>query len=109
VRSHFEYAKDTVPRELNNSGYPSDKTPGTQWFNAGAVERQDQYKYFYLIDTNAGQSGSPVWTLKDSIRRVVGVHAYGGCPNSAIRCAGTVATVWQQWIDGSVGQPWPDP
>lgn len=109
VRAYFDYTKDASPRELNNSGYPADKSAGTQWFNGGSVERQDFYRFFYLIDTNAGQSGSPVWTLNGEARRAVGVHAYGGCPNSAIRCSSAVALHWRAWINGETGQPWPDP
>lgn len=70
---------------LNNSGYPGDKPFGTQWFNAGRVSQLTARKIYYMLDTYGGQSGSPVWRLANGQRHAVGIHAYGGCPNSATR------------------------
>lgn len=70
---------------LNNSGYPGDKPFGTQWFNAGRVSQITARKIYYMLDTFGGQSGSPVWRLSNGQRHAVGIHAYGGCPNSATR------------------------
>jgi glutamyl endopeptidase len=69
----------------NNSGYPGDKPFGTQWFNAGRVTKLTDRKFYYMIDTMGGQSGSPVWRFINGQRHAIGVHAYGGCPNSATR------------------------
>jgi len=70
---------------LNNSGYPGDKPFGTQWFNAGRVSQLTSRKIYYMLDTYGGQSGSPVWRFANGLRHAVGIHAYGGCPNSATR------------------------
>lgn len=70
---------------VNNSGYPADKPFGTQWFNAGRITRVTARKLYYLVDTFGGHSGSPVWRYLNGQRHAVGVHAYGGCPNSATR------------------------
>lgn len=70
---------------VNNSGYPGDKPFGTQWFNAGRITSLGARKIYYMVDTFGGQSGSPVWRLANDQRHAVGVHAYGGCPNSATR------------------------
>jgi V8-like Glu-specific endopeptidase len=70
---------------VNNSGYPGDKPFGTQWFNAGAITQVTNRKIYYMIDTYGGQSGSPVWRFLNGQRHGVGIHAYGGCPNSATR------------------------
>lgn len=70
---------------VNNSGYPGDKPFGTQWFNSGRITQITARKIYYMIDTFGGQSGSPVWRLQNGQRHAVGVHAYGGCPNSATR------------------------
>ena len=70
---------------VNNSGYPGDKPFGTQWFNAGRVSQLSARKIYYMLDTYGGQSGSPVWRYLNGQRHAVGVHAYGGCPNSATR------------------------
>lgn len=70
---------------VNNSGYPGDKPFGTQWFNAGRISTITSRKFYYMIDTFGGQSGSPVWRFLNNQRHAVGIHAYGGCPNSATR------------------------
>jgi len=83
---------------VNNSGYPRDKSFGTQWFNAGWVSSVTARKIYYMLDTYDGQSGSPVWRYLNGQRPAVGVHAYGGCPNSATRSVTEVYNnmlVWQ--------------
>jgi V8-like Glu-specific endopeptidase len=70
---------------INNSGYPADKPFGTQWFNAGRISRVTDRKLFYMVDTYGGQSGSAIWRFRNGQRHAVGIHGYGGCPNSAVR------------------------
>ena len=70
---------------VNTAGYPGDKPLGTMWFNAGSISRVEDLKIYYMVDTMGGQSGSPVWRFLNGERHAVGVHAYGGCPNSATR------------------------
>lgn len=82
---------------LNNSGYPGDKPFGTQWFNAGRVSSINSRKVYYMLDTFGGQSGSPVWRLANGERHAVGIHAYGGCPNSATRINGEVFNNMLAW------------
>jgi V8-like Glu-specific endopeptidase len=82
---------------LNNSGYPGDKAFGTQWFNAGRVSSVTARKVYYMLDTFGGQSGSPVWRLANGQRHAVGVHAYGGCPNSATRINAPVFNNMMAW------------
>jgi V8-like Glu-specific endopeptidase len=83
----FAYMPDSDLKNLlvNTSGYPADKPYGTQWFNAGQITDVQERKIYYMIDTIGGQSGSPVWRFLNGERHAVGVHAYGGCPNSATR------------------------
>lgn len=82
---------------LNNSGYPGDKPFGTHWFNAGRVSSINSRKVYYMLDTFGGQSGSPVWRLENGQRHAVGIHAYGGCPNSATRINGEVFNNMNAW------------
>ena len=82
---------------LNNSGYPGDKPFGTQWFNAGRVSSINSRKVYYMLDTFGGQSGSPVWRLANGQRHAVGIHAYGGCPNSATRINAEVFNNMNAW------------
>ena len=48
---------------VNNAGYPheADKPYGTLWYNAGRVSKVDDAFVEYLVDTEGGQSGSPVY------------------------------------------------
>ncbi len=82
---------------LNNSGYAGDKPFGTQWFNAGRVSSVTARKVYYMLDTYGGQSGSPVWRLANGQRHAVGIHAYGGCPNSATRITTDVFNNMLAW------------
>lgn len=60
---------------VNIAGYPDDKGRGTMWFNAGRIISAQATHLRYLIDTEEGQSGAPVfWYGKDQQRIVVAVH-----------------------------------
>jgi glutamyl endopeptidase len=82
---------------VNTSGYPADKPYGTQWFNGGQITNVQERKIYYMIDTIGGQSGSPVWRFLNGERHAVGVHAYGGCPNSATRITKAVFDNMLAW------------
>lgn len=70
---------------VNNAGYAGDKPFGTLWFNAGRITSITARKLYYMLDTYGGHSGSPIWRYLNGQRHALGVHAYGGCPNSATR------------------------
>lgn len=71
---------------VNVSGYPGDKPSGTQWWHARKVKRVTSRTIVYNIDTAGGQSGSPVWRLKNGSRYAVGIHTNGSSSgNSATR------------------------
>ncbi len=64
-------------------GYPADREPfGTMWITEGKISSYTASKISYMA---GGQSGSPVYTWYSGYRTVLGVHSYGGCPNSAPR------------------------
>lgn len=71
-----------------NSGYPADKDDNlidTQWKMNGSIEQPlTERKIAYKIDTYGGNSGGPLW-IDDGLNQAVGIHAYGGCPNSGSR------------------------
>jgi len=96
----FETRSDSNLQNLlvNNSGYPGDKPFGTQWFNAGRITRVTARMISYMIDTAGGQSGSPVWRYSPGRGRyAVGIHGYGGCPNSAVRITRPVFDNMLRW------------
>ena len=72
-------------RLVTNCGYPGDKPRGTLWITGGPIDKYTDYRIFYMNDTYGGQSGSPVYTWYEGYWTVLGIHSYGGCPNSAPR------------------------
>lgn len=83
----------------NNSGYPGDKTFGTQWYNAGRIVATEHQRLSYMFDTAPGQSGSPTWRF-DATRKqrhVIGIHNYGGCANRSTRINREVFANMKAW------------
>ena len=78
--------KELSGRIVTNCGYPGDKHPLPQmWITGGELTEVTTNRLFYMNDTMSGQSGSPVYTWYKGYWTVLGVHSYGGCPNSAPR------------------------
>jgi len=100
----FGYAARTDPDLegliLNTSGYAADKRIGTQWFNAGRVSNVEPRTLEYGMDTEGGQSGSPVFAvLEEDDRVVLAVHAYGGdSVNQGIRITDDIYELLKSWI-----------
>ncbi|BAU63921.1 peptidase S1 and S6 chymotrypsin/Hap [Stanieria sp. NIES-3757] len=71
--------------KINISGYPDN--PKTAWKNlplktaSGKISFIDNYQFFYneTLDTQAGQSGSPVWYFDSDTKtyNIVGIHVQG--------------------------------
>ncbi len=78
---------------VNLSGYPGDggklgpdRETGSQWWMARGIKSVAARSFAYDIDTVGGQSGSPVWTLQNGQRIVLGIHTNGfALGNSATR------------------------
>lgn len=85
---------------VNTAGYPADKRIGTQWFNAGRISEVAPRTLSYGLDTEGGQSGSPIYTVNaDGERVVLAVHAYGGdAHNQGVRITDDVFGVLQGWV-----------
>jgi glutamyl endopeptidase len=64
---------------IQSAGYPAETKPrGTLWFDAGRVTTFDAAFVHYRIDTEKGQSGSPIFfTNKEGQRWVMATHVYG--------------------------------
>jgi V8-like Glu-specific endopeptidase len=89
---------DLLNLTLNLSGYPGDKPAGTQWFHARVASSVTPRTIVYNIDTAGGQSGSPVWRLRDGQRHAVGIHTNGALSgNSATRIIPEVAANIGLW------------
>ena len=64
--------------ELNTAGYPYDLDNGANmYWNHANGRKANEYKHWYYLDTNGGQSGSPIWIYDGTNRYILSVHAYG--------------------------------
>ena len=83
------------------SGYPGDKSSGTQWYGTRQIAAVNARKVFYDIDTAGGQSGAPVFRTEADGKRIgVAVHAYGGVDtNSGTRINSEVLAAAQSWLE----------
>ncbi|SFI83979.1 trypsin-like serine peptidase [Thermoflavimicrobium dichotomicum] len=64
----------------NISGYPGDKTYGTQWQHADKIRKTETYRLYYANDTYGGQSGSPVYQKYEASCDgpcAIAIHTYG--------------------------------
>jgi len=86
---------------VNNAGYPFEpRRPfGTLWYNAGRINSFEKDFLTYLIDTQGGQSGSPVFVYREESRqrRVVAIHTTGYFPNRGIRITQSVFDQLTDW------------
>ncbi|UWQ32464.1 S8 family serine peptidase [Leisingera sp. M527] len=83
----------------NLSGYPGDKSAGTQWYHHNRIASVSTRKVYYDIDTAGGQSGSAVYRIHDGERTAFGIHAYGGATtNSATRITTPVHQNFIHWL-----------
>jgi glutamyl endopeptidase len=85
---------------VNNAGYPNDKIPDTQWFNAGRIVKTNPKTITYGLDTEPGQSGSPIFRFDVADQRiVVAVHAYGdNADNFGVRITDAMFETMSGWI-----------
>lgn len=102
---NFDYGVIIIPTELGNttgwlgfgvysdadllastgniSGYPADKSSGTQWYDARRIAAVNARKVYYDIDTFGGQSGSAVYRIINGSRFGIAIHAYGGATTNS--------------------------
>ncbi|SDW39480.1 glutamyl endopeptidase [Marininema mesophilum] len=82
------------------SGYPGDKTYGTQWRHSDQIRQTYDRKLHYANDTFGGQSGSPVY---QSSYHSIAIHTngvYGGNPyNRGTRITENVFNNLLYWRD----------
>ena len=92
------------------SGWPGDKPTNTMWESYGAVVSVDNGNMWYSLDTEGGQSGSPVWKYLAGCGFCAhGIHTYGtGLPAGSLSSynAGTrinndvfsTLNIYQSWV-----------
>lgn len=88
---------------VNNAGYPyeADKPYGTLWYNAGRVRDISERFVEYMVDTEGGQSGSPVYFYDEETgqRYVIAIHTTGDFVNRGLRIRREVFDTVRKWAD----------
>lgn len=86
---------------VNNAGYPQEqhKPYGTLWYNAGRVSKWADSFVEYMVDTEGGQSGSPIYLFdeKKKQRYVVAIHTTGDFVNRGVRITPSVFETIRKW------------
>jgi V8-like Glu-specific endopeptidase len=79
-------------------GYPGDKPFAQLWGMSRTIKTVNPSTLVYDIDTVGGQSGAPVYVIRNNQRCVVGIHNYGAqAGNSATRITPQVYNVLNTW------------
>jgi glutamyl endopeptidase len=88
---------------VNNAGYPyeADKAYGTLWYNAGRVKEMKRSFIEYMVDTEGGQSGSPVYFYDDEKKQryVIAIHTTGDFVNRGLRITQDVFKTIRRWAE----------
>ncbi|MEO0536703.1 MAG: CARDB domain-containing protein [Cyanobacteria bacterium P01_A01_bin.123] len=95
-------AKGSFLKNLDviTAGYPADKF-NDMYQALGQIQKVEKRQIFYqdTLDTNGGQSGSPVWYYKDGEPKIVGVHAYGGVKDGNFNAATRIRGYHIDWFN----------
>ena len=88
---------------VNNAGYPheTDKPYGTLWYNAGRVGKSGETYIEYMVDTEGGQSGSPIYFFDETKneRYVVAIHTTGDFINRGLRITPQIFGTIRKWAN----------
>jgi V8-like Glu-specific endopeptidase len=80
------------------AGYPGDKPFAQLWGMSRKFKTVNANTLVYDIDTMGGQSGAPVYIIRNGQRCAVGIHNYGaGSGNSATRITPPVYSILNNW------------
>lgn len=86
---------------VNNAGYPyeANKPYGSLWYNAGRIRKMEKTYVEYMVDTEGGQSGSPVYFFdeENNQRYVIAVHTTGDFVNRGLRITEEVFATIKRW------------
>ena len=86
---------------VNNAGYPyeANKPYGTLWYNAGRVRKMERTYVEYMVDTEGGQSGSPIYFFDEekNQRYVIAIHTTGDFVNRGLRITEDVFATLKDW------------
>jgi V8-like Glu-specific endopeptidase len=95
----YEEYRPELAEDVELSGYPKSKLQ-KQYHAKGTIDRIESNRLYYQIDTEGGQSGSPLFVRKGDNCIVVGIHRGANATqteNHAIRINESVMCRWQEW------------
>lgn len=92
---------------ITGFGVDSGTRNQTQQTHSGPYSSSTSSKIYYTVDTEGGNSGSPV--IDESTGHAIGVHTHGGCSSSGGTNSGTNARVTEFWNAMGLDTTDPDP
>ena len=101
---YYGYTNILLGKTIYTSGYPTDKTPeNCQWRQSCKVRAGSTYKkLLYRCDFVAGQSGSPIWRIKNNKRIVYGIATHcNSYANKGVRINKARFNLIKHWIQFS--------
>ena len=102
VKGYFDYeSPETFDVGVELCGYPVEtvEKKGAQWKSEGKIDCADKNHLHYQLDTEPGQSGSPVFVRKGKSCVVIGVHHRFETCNHAIRVNEMIVSKWNEWAE----------
>jgi V8-like Glu-specific endopeptidase len=104
VTSPNDAALRNLTGVINCAGYDdTEKQPlNSLWYANGALAGFDSAYLHYMLDTSAGQSGSPVFhTTANARRNAIAIHAYfDGRQNRGVRMTPELVSLFRIWAAG---------
>lgn len=102
VNDKFNYAhfgdQDLQQSMPTLSGYPDGVPEGTQWFEINRIMQVTSHRLFYTMNTEQGQSGSPVFFQDGNENIACAIHNFGDeSLNSGVRINAEVVEQLNEW------------
>lgn len=96
LKSTLGFKRYDEEKSVEVAGYPKDKGR-YPWKAAGDILRRSKFQLFYEIDTEAGNSGSPILAALNGKKYAIGLHTDGAYPNKGIYLRQEMLDRWSEW------------
>lgn len=98
IKAHMGFQVSDRMTSLEIAGYPRDKGK-VPHMARGKINDKSPYRFFYNIDTESGNSGSPIFHYDENDIRAIGIHTTGEYPeNYGIRFRPELLDRLNEWI-----------
>ena len=82
-------ADNVTGQEVRVTGYPGEKPEGTLWTARGSITYDRRLgMLLHTVDTKPGQSGAPVWLMRDGVACLAAIHS-GPSQRGSISASGS--------------------